>query len=311
MSTPKTQKFLVAVDGSERSLNTARYLSQVAAFKPARIRFFSVLSGVPEYYWDLAREPSSIKPGTEILSWARKEREKMEMHQGQCREILVAAGFDPKRIETVLYDRKRGVARDIIAEARKGCDAVVIRRRGTTQIMNLVMGSVAEKLLAAVDFVPLLFAGLKPQNDRLLVAYDGSEAANRAVDTVGRWLGGSGSWVQLIHVLRSDTLFGRDTDFKELSEAFAVSAEPGVSAALKEAAGRLVAAGFEEDRVAWKVLRGSSSRAGTIVEVAEKEDFGTIVVGRRGLSRVREFSLGRVGNKVVHLGRSHTVWVVS
>ena len=104
----------------------------------------------------------------------------MEMHQGQCREILVAAGFDPKRIETVLYDRKRGVARDIIAEARKGCDAVVIRRRGTTQIVNLVMGSVAEKLFAAVDFVPLLFAGLKPQNDRLLVAYDGSEAANRA-----------------------------------------------------------------------------------------------------------------------------------
>jgi nucleotide-binding universal stress UspA family protein len=115
----------------------------------------------------------------------------------------------------------------------------------------------------------------------------------------------------LIHVLRSDTLFDRETDFKELSESFAVSAEPGVSAALKEAAGRLVAAGFEEDRVAWKVLRGSSSRAGTIVEVAEKEDFGTIVVGRRGLSRVREFSLGRVGNKVVHLGRSHTVWVVS
>ena len=53
------------------------------------------------------------------------------------------------------------------------------------------------------------------------------------------------------------------------------------------------------------------SRAGAIVNAAEKGDWSTIVVGRRGLSRVSDFFMGRVSNKVVHAGRKDTVWIVT
>jgi len=35
------------------------------------------------------------------------------------------------------------------------------------------------------------------------------------------------------------------------------------------------------------------------------------VVGRRGLSKIQEFFMGRVSSKVVQLAGAQTVWVVS
>jgi nucleotide-binding universal stress UspA family protein len=49
----------------------------------------------------------------------------------------------------------------------------------------------------------------------------------------------------------------------------------------------------------------------SIVEEARARNFSTIVVGRRGLSRVEEFFIGRVSNKIVHMARDKAVWVVS
>jgi nucleotide-binding universal stress UspA family protein len=47
------------------------------------------------------------------------------------------------------------------------------------------------------------------------------------------------------------------------------------------------------------------------VEEAQKNGFGTIVIGRRGLSKVRQFMMGRVSNKVLQLARDLAVWVVN
>ncbi len=44
----------------------------------------------------------------------------------------------------------------------------------------------------------------------------------------------------------------------------------------------------------------------------EKVSFvSLIIVGRRGLSGVREFFIGRVSNKVIRLARKNTVWGVT
>jgi nucleotide-binding universal stress UspA family protein len=40
-------------------------------------------------------------------------------------------------------------------------------------------------------------------------------------------------------------------------------------------------------------------------------DVGTIIMGRRGLSRTQDFFMGRVTNKVVYLAREKSVWIVS
>ena len=60
-----------------------------------------------------------------------------------------------------------------------------------------------------------------------------------------------------------------------------------------------------------KIITGAHSRAGAIVQEAKQGGYGTIVVGRTGLSKVRDFFMGRVSNKVVHLAKENAVWVVS
>jgi nucleotide-binding universal stress UspA family protein len=46
------------------------------------------------------------------------------------------------------------------------------------------------------------------------------------------------------------------------------------------------------------------------MDKAREEGYGTIVVGRRGLSRVHEFCMGRVSNKLIQMGREQAVWVI-
>jgi nucleotide-binding universal stress UspA family protein len=70
-------------------------------------------------------------------------------------------------------------------------------------------------------------------------------------------------------------------------------------------------AGVKGDQVSTKVVTGVASRAKAIVEEARKGGYGTIVMGRRGLSRLEEFYMGRVSNKVLQLAKEMAVWVVN
>jgi nucleotide-binding universal stress UspA family protein len=70
-------------------------------------------------------------------------------------------------------------------------------------------------------------------------------------------------------------------------------------------------AGVEGDRISTKIVTGAASRAKAIVEEAKNGGYGTIAVGRRGLSRVEECFMGRVSKKVIQLAQEMAVWVVS
>ncbi|UCD80927.1 MAG: universal stress protein, partial [Desulfobacterales bacterium] len=58
------------------------------------------------------------------------------------------------------------------------------------------------------------------------------------------------------------------------------------------------------------LIVGVQSRAEAIVNEARKQNYGTIVMGRRGLSQVKSFFIGRVTNKVIYLVKDRSVWVV-
>jgi nucleotide-binding universal stress UspA family protein len=79
----------------------------------------------------------------------------------------------------------------------------------------------------------------------------------------------------------------------------------------EEAITILTNSGFSQDRITTKLISGVGSRAGAIVEEAKRGGYGTIVMGRRGISKVEEFFMGRVSNKVINLARNLAVWVVS
>ncbi|MGW8323578.1 MAG: universal stress protein, partial [Thermodesulfobacteriota bacterium] len=63
--------------------------------------------------------------------------------------------------------------------------------------------------------------------------------------------------------------------------------------------------GGTDSRISW-----GESRAGTIVDQARRGGYGTIVVGRKGVTKVEEFFMGRVSSKVLQLAKNMAVWVV-
>ena len=48
-----------------------------------------------------------------------------------------------------------------------------------------------------------------------------------------------------------------------------------------------------------------------LLDEAAKGGYGTIVLGRRGISRTEQFLMGRVSNKVIQLAKEMAVWVVN
>ncbi len=71
----------------------------------------------------------------------------------------------------------------------------------------------------------------------------------------------------------------------------------------------LVQAGFSEENINSKVENSKKSVAKDIIMEA-KSGYGTVVLGRRGLSGIQEFLLGSVSNKVVNSAKNVSVFVV-
>jgi nucleotide-binding universal stress UspA family protein len=68
------------------------------------------------------------------------------------REALVRAGWRPADIAVKIHKKRRGIARDILKEARDGgYDTLVIGRRGLSGIKEFLFGSVSNKILQMAE----------------------------------------------------------------------------------------------------------------------------------------------------------------
>ncbi|MGD8765579.1 MAG: universal stress protein [Desulfobacteraceae bacterium] len=304
------KKILVPVDGSDRALNTVRYIARNDQFHKMDIVLLHVFSSVPEGYWDMEKDPRSTSTVRQVRAWEVQQKKKIQSYMQQASQFLLKAGFSSESIKIKIQNRKKGIARDIIREAKNGYSAVVTRRRGMTGMQGIVLGSVATKLVEKLSFLPIVLVGRKPANQKILLAFDGSGGALHAVDFVGSILAEFNFEVSLIHVIRGNQK--KDTEFQQVfsSKKYTEITRKEMSSALKEAKTKLIDMGFKPDQVSTEIITGSYSRARTLTEKAKQEEYGTIVMGRRGHSRVRDFFIGRVTNKVIHLARDRTIWVI-
>ena len=301
---------LVLLDGSQRSLMTVDYIAGMQMFQPMKVVLYTVFTGIPECYWDLEKEPSSVHAYHELRAWEKQKKEKIEEYMAIARSRLVNAGFPNAAVEVKIHDREKGIARDILKEAQAGYHTVVLRRRGMGQLEGISMGSVATKLLSKMTFLPIQVAGRKEQTNRILIGVDGSTAAAKAVDFVAENLGKYDCCVMLLHVIRGfGSIMPENPEF-EMPAKNVETAEANMQSHFKELREKLLSSGFKPESISEKIITGAYSRAGAIVMEAECGNYSTIVVGRRGLSKVREFFMGRVCQKVVQVGRYHTVWII-
>jgi nucleotide-binding universal stress UspA family protein len=313
------KKMLVLVDGSERATQTVNYVKDfMPVGEDTRMVLFHVFSGMPEEYRELEKEPAFVNAAHQLKNRKMEEKRKIQAHLEQAQKILIAGGFSEQSIEVKLHSLEKGVARDIIEEARNGYTAVVLRRRGMGALKNLILGSVAVKLLQSLTFIPIVIVGQAPPVKKILLAVDASPASMKAVEFVASLLGGHGYEVCVFHAIPGLGAINFDLSEIKKHEPPEVGASDTCLEAFKlkvarlfqDVKDRLTASGFESEKISEKIRAGVHSRSEAIVKEAEDGGYGTIVVGRRGLSKVDAFFMGRVGHEVVYGGKNFTVWVV-
>jgi len=298
-------KILLAVDGSDQAFEAVRYVSQFFPPKRMEVVLFHALSKVPEGFWDVEKSPAFKHKLSSAAAWATQERAAIQKFMERARQLFLDGGFPEQNVSVKIEERKKDVARDIVTESQRNYDAVVVGRLGKSHLKDLVWGSVADKLIGRITRIPVCVVGGSPQGGKILVAMDTSDEATKVLDFAGSMMDITDSEVTLLHVIRGLEAWTADAS-EQLKKA-----EKAATALLQKSMGRLERAGLKRERISTKICSGATSRAEAIVEEARNSGCGTIIVGRRGLSRVKEFFMGRVSKKVLQLAKWNAVWVVN
>ena len=305
MSLEPIKKVLVAMDGSERSYEIIHYITRTRLFahQKTRICLFSVYETVPDHLADLGRDPRFHQAYAGVKQWELQKKREIEGFLEKARNRLISCGIPARDISVKAQIKEVGIARDIIQEASDGYDALMIGRKGEGMLKYIMMGSVAMKLLSAIHDIPLAIIGRNiPETPKLIVALDQSEYGMKAVHFVAANFPGQTFHVHLIHAIRDDIYTP-----PEITERYVRSILPFFD----NAKACLMEHGFEDQRITTNIVTKQRSRARTIMDEADNAQVGTIVTGRRGLSKVMEFFMGRVSNKIVQMGTDNAVWVIS
>jgi nucleotide-binding universal stress UspA family protein len=151
------RKVLVALDDSDNAARAVEYVSK--NFSPDHeVTLFSVLPDTqmlcninsPEltpYFWSQRNV---------FCSMEEKKKELITAAANKAKDQLMQAGFKAEKIAVKVQGKKKGIARDIVAEAEAGYDTIVMGRRGLSGIKEFVMGSVSQKVLHSIKDVSVV-----------------------------------------------------------------------------------------------------------------------------------------------------------
>jgi nucleotide-binding universal stress UspA family protein len=148
--------------------------------------------------------------------------------------------------------------------------------------------------------------------NRILVAVDETETSRRALRYLGEISGCSeGLEICLLHVYPEPppTYLREGHTAAEYQQEREGRAQALFAAATELLVGyRIPAAAIRTDT---RMATTRTPISGVILEARAEGGYGTVVVGKRGVSKAEEFLFGSISNAVVRNSNGFTVWVVS
>jgi nucleotide-binding universal stress UspA family protein len=280
--------WLLAVDGSRGADSAARYVARTAkALGVGAIRLVN------------ARLPSV---GAERTSVARQRAEAMadaRRTTASAQRILDFAGLK-YRLEAPVGDDPAAM----IVGASENADVteVIMGTRGVSMLSSITLGSVAYKVLhmarRSITLVPDRARAAGRGGGRnplvMLLAVDGSGAANRAVQYAARQAAANSAARVLLLNVQPRIVSQNVRRFVSRAQ-IEMYAQQEAAAAMRAAERILGKAGVRYER---RVSRGDVVE--TILETATESDCGRIVLGTRGRGAAKSLLLGSVAYGVVH-----------
>jgi nucleotide-binding universal stress UspA family protein len=151
------KKILVAFDDSDNARRAVDYVAKSFG-TDNMVTLFSV---IPDTSTICDLESPELIPyfkaqQSNFCLLEEKKKNLLEKALKQAKESLLESGFKEKNIQTKLEPKKRGIARDILAEAGEGYDTIVMGRRGLSGVKEFFLGSVSHKVLSLAKDVSVI-----------------------------------------------------------------------------------------------------------------------------------------------------------
>jgi nucleotide-binding universal stress UspA family protein len=308
------KKIMLAVDDSLQSKYAVKYAVAISsAAKDLHYVLFHVQPMISLYLIDEARQ--SLQAQAELDKVHEKNEASAHKILEQYQNDMVRMGIDENRTEIVTQPRTLGLAKDIIDFGHVGrCDAIVMGRRRITRLQEVFMGSVSTNVLEHSQFIPIWLVDEEITSDKILVAVDGSESSLRAIDHISFMvMGNSNAKVTLLHVMSKAKEFYEESleeePSQELEDLVAGDDKNRIDKFYLLAKKKFKDVGISENNIEIQTLEGRNRPGRAIIETANEGDFGTVVIGRRGINR--RFFMGSVSHYVINKASGCSVWVVS
>jgi len=151
------EKILVALDDSENAMRAVEYIAKYFA-ADTKITLFNIAQDTAALC-DMnspALTPYFKSQQSSFCTLEDKKKSLVDIALKKAREKLITAGFEEKNITIKAETKKKGVARDIVQEARSGYNTIVLGRRGQSGIKDFILGSVSHKVFQLAKDISVL-----------------------------------------------------------------------------------------------------------------------------------------------------------
>lgn len=309
---------LVGIDGSPASMDVVKYLVFILG-KGTRVKIdlLYILPDIPALFLEPGESMAEMLRIQDFAEKVHKEnRHKADFVLEEATGILTGAGLPPENIRTLVNELSAGVARDILALEQEGTyDGIVLGRHGTSAIEEFLMGNVTHKVLQHTKGPILCIIHGKIDSRRLLVPVDSSPNSKRVLDRVAWLLAEAGPMeVTILHAVAPLIVGDMTMMWTGLSELESTIEQRVIDDAeemLSQAKTFLIQNNVPAFAIKTRLVTKALGVARTIMKEAREGGYGSIMIGRRGVSRTERFLFGSVSNKIVQQARDMAVWVVS
>jgi len=271
------KRILLATDASEFSSGAEREALKLAKTSGGKLFCMLVMEFKPDF---LALAPQLLEESQkDAKKYLENLRERAKKENVDC-EVILREGQEPYKL--------------ILEEAdKKEADLIVMGRRGRTGLMRLLMGSVTAKVIGHFKGKVLVAPRDSAVNwKNILVATDGSEYGNAAVNEALKYAKKYGGAIKIVHVINVMANFQEDSPifFPQLIEDLIKRVKSDLNA-LKVRA--------EKEGVSAETFVKEDEPHRAIVNLAEELKSDVIILGSHGRTGMQRLLMGSVAERVI------------
>ena len=305
-------KILLPIDGSEHSRRAVEFAGCLGTSIGKNLTDLALLRVISGRYM------SRYMPYVDFRSELLKLSDSFKEYKKQHIEKNIKPSLDEG--EKILRDLGIGVnieklmvegdpAHEIVNIANeKGFSTIVMARRGLSEIIEFLLGSVTNKVVHAAKRQTVYIVGQKILRDKtcpvpkILVPVDGSSYSIKGAEHAACLAGELKTSLSSITILRVINLALFEKRLKE-----GIDPEGEAEKILEEAKSIFLQAGVPEGLISTKIRLGQPAE-----EILKEADgYNLIVMGRKGRAAIKDFLLGGVSSTVLHRCQNPTIAIVS